>query len=58
MASSSIGQPVVLNEETAGRLEEILSRPYVPAKSEPGEEPGLSRRGLDPEEFKWAQAPR
>ena len=54
MASSSIGHPVVLNEETAGRLEEILSRPYVPAKSEPG----LSRRGLDPEEFKWAQAPR
>ncbi len=54
MVSTSIGQPVVLNEETARRLEEILSKPYVPAKSESGEKLEFSKRKLDPKKFTWA----
>ena len=56
MATSSIGQPVVLNEERAKRLMEILSRPHKPATA-PGEPLKLSRVAdlkLDPKKFKSA----
>lgn len=51
MATSSIGQPVVLDEERAKRLMEILSRPHKPAKSKSGRKLELSRRKLDPKKF-------
>ena len=54
MATSSIGQPVVLNEERAKRLMEILSRPHRPATA-PGEPLKLTRMAdlkLDPKKFK------
>ena len=54
MATSSIGQPVVLDEERAKRLMEILSKPYVPAKSESGRKLELSKRKLDPKKYTWA----
>jgi len=52
MATSSIGQPVILDEERAKRLMEILSKPYVPAKSKSGRKLELSTRKLDPKRFK------
>lgn len=52
MATSSIGQPVILDEERAKRLMEILSKPYVPAKSKSGRKLKLSTRKLDPKRFK------
>lgn len=54
MATSSIGQPVVLDEERAKRLAEILSKPYVPARSESGERLEFSKRRLDPRKYTWA----
>ena len=54
MATSSIGQPVVLDEERAKRLMEIMSKPYVPARSESGRKLELSKRKLDPKKFTWA----
>lgn len=36
MATSSIGQPVILNEERAKRLMDIMSRPHEPARSSSG----------------------
>ena len=54
MATSSIGQPVVLDEERAKRLMEILSKPYVPAKSESGRKLKLTHvkdLKLDPKKF-------
>ena len=54
MATSSIGNPVILNEERAKRLMEILSRPHRPAEA-PGEPLKLStvrELGLDPKKFK------
>ena len=51
VAASSIGQPVILNEERAKRLMEILSRPHRSATA-PGEPPKLSKRKLDPKKFK------
>ena len=54
MATQSIGQPVILDEERAKRLMEILSKPYVPAKSESGGRLELSKRKLDPKRFTWA----
>ena len=55
MATSSIGQPVILDEERAKRLMEILSKPYVPAKSESGRKLELTHVSdlkLDPKKFK------
>ena len=55
MATSSIGQPVILDEERAKRLMEILSRPYRRAQSESGEKlklTHLSDLKLDPKKFK------
>ena len=54
MATSSIGQPVVLDEERAKRLMEIMSRPHKRAKSESGRKLELSKRKLDPKKFTWA----
>lgn len=51
MATSSIGQPVVLTEERAKRLMGILSRPHKPATA-PGEPLKLSKRKLDPKKLK------
>ena len=54
MATSSIGQPVVLDEERAKRLMEILSKPYVPARSESGRKLKLTHvkdLKLDPKKF-------
>ena len=51
MATSSIGQPVVLDEERAKRLMEIMSRPHKRAKSESGRKLELSKRKLDPKRF-------
>ena len=51
MVTSSIGQPVVLDEERAKRLTEITSRPHKPAKSESGRKLDLSKRKLDPRRF-------
>ena len=52
MATSSIGQPVVLDEERAKRLMEIMSRPHKRAKSESGRKLEISKRKLDPKRFK------
>lgn len=52
MATSSIGQPVILDEERAKRLMEIMSRPHKRARSESGEKLKLSTRKLDPKKFK------
>jgi len=55
MATSSIGQPVILDEERAKRLMEILSRPHRRAQSESGEKlklTHLSDLKLDPKKFK------
>lgn len=52
MATSSIGQPVILDEERAKRLMEIMSRPHKPAKSKSGHRLKLSSRKLDPKKFK------
>jgi len=54
MATSSIGVPVVLDEERAKRFMEIMSKPYVPAKSESGRKlklTHLSELRLDPKKF-------
>ena len=54
MATSSIGVPVILDEERAKRFMEIMSKPYVPAKSESGRElklTHLSELRLDPKKF-------
>lgn len=55
MATSSIGQPVVLDEERAKRLMEIMSRPHKRARSESGEKLKLTHISdlkLDPKKFK------
>ena len=51
MATSSIGQPVILDEERARRLMEILSKPQKPAHSESGRVLELSRGGFDPKKI-------
>ena len=54
MATSSIGQPVVLDEERAKRLMEIMSRPHKRAKSESGRKLKLTHvkdLKLDPKKF-------
>ena len=51
MATSSIGRPVILDEERAKRLMDIMSRPHKPAQSESGERVHLthvSELNLDP----------
>lgn len=55
MATSSIGQPVILDEERAKRLMEIMSRPHKRAQSESGKKLKLSHVSdlkLDPKKFK------
>ena len=55
MAASSIGRPVILDEERAKRLMDIMSRPHKPAQSESGERVHLthvSELNLDPKKFK------
>ena len=54
MATSSIGKPVVLDEERAKRLMEIMSRPHKRAKSESGRKLKLTHvkdLKLDPKKF-------
>lgn len=51
MAMSSIGQPVVLNEESARRFAKILAKPYKPAKSKSGRKLKVSTRKFDPKTF-------
>lgn len=51
MATSSIGQPVVLNEESARRLTKIMDKPYKPAKSKSGRKLKVSMRKFDPKKF-------
>ena len=54
MAMSSIGQPVILDEERAKRLMEILARPHKPAHSESGRKlriTPVSELKLDPKKF-------
>ena len=54
MATSSIGQPVILDEERAKRLMEIMSRPHRRAQSESGEKLKLTHVSdlkLDPKKF-------
>ena len=52
MATSSIGQPVILDEERAKRLMEIMSKPHKPAESKSGRRLKLSHCKLDPKKFK------
>jgi hypothetical protein len=52
MATSSIGQPVILDEERAKRLMDIMSRPHRRAQSESGIKLELSKIKLDPKKFK------
>lgn len=51
MATSSIGQAVVLDKESAERMFKIMAKPYVPAKSDSGKKLKLSTRKLDPKKF-------
>ena len=52
MATSSIGQPVILDEERARRLMDIMSRPHRRARSDSGIKLELSKLKLDPKRFK------
>ncbi len=55
MATSSIGQPVILTEERAKRLMDIMSRPHKLAKSKSGRKLNTTRvsvHGVDPKKFK------
>ena len=52
MATSSIGQPVILDEERAKRLMEILSKPQKPAHSKSGRKLTLSHLKVDPKKIK------
>ena len=55
MATSSIGQPVILTEERAKRLMDIMSRPHKLAKSKSGRKLKTTRvsdLGVNPKKFK------
>ena len=52
MATSSIGQPVILDEERARRLMDIMSRPHRRAQSDSGIKLELSKLKPDPKRFK------
>ena len=51
MATSSIGQAVVLDNEGAERLFKIIDKPYKPAKTRSGRKRKLSMRKLNPKDF-------